>query len=198
MQGSAFDTQILHQKDYALPIAVTLMKGHTMKFRSMLSVLATTSSLLAAPVFAEDGANSQALLKALPDAHVSLQKGLEASAANGKPISGKFEMEDGKLQLSVYTAKAGKFSEVIVDHNSGKVLKVEPITGGEDLDHAKAQAEALGKTKLSLKAIADKAVHDAPGSRIVSIMPGVSDKKAVADIELAKGDEIKSVVAPLH
>jgi hypothetical protein len=175
-----------------------MMKGHTMKFHSMLSVIAASAALLATPAFAEDGANSPALLKALPTAHLSLQKGLEASSSNGKPISGKFEMEDGKLQLSVYTAKAGKFAEVIVDYNSGKVLKVEPITQGDDLAHAKAQAEALGKTRKSLKAIADKVERDAPGSRIVSILPGVSDNKAVADVALAKGDEIQSVVAPLQ
>lgn len=39
-----------------------------------------------------------------------------ASESEGQPISGKFEVEDGKLQLAVYTAKDGKFFEVIVDH----------------------------------------------------------------------------------
>jgi hypothetical protein len=64
------------------------------------------------------------LAKALKDAKISLQRGLTASAKEGKPISAKYEMEDGKLQLSVYTMKGGKFSEVIVDHKTGKVAKV--------------------------------------------------------------------------
>ena len=34
-----------------------------------------------------------------------------ASEREGQPISGKFEVDNGKLQLSVYTAKEGTFSK---------------------------------------------------------------------------------------
>jgi len=78
------------------------------------------------------------LAKALQGVKMSLERGLTASAKEGKPISGKYEMENGKLQLSVYTMKGDKFSEVIVDHKTGKVAKTEPITQGDDLTHAKA------------------------------------------------------------
>ena len=71
------------------------------------------------------------LAKALRSAKISLQRGLTASAKEGKPISAKYEVEHGMLQLSVYTMKGDKFSEVIVDHKTGKVAKAEPITGGE-------------------------------------------------------------------
>ena len=37
---------------------------------------------------------------------------MKASESEGKPISGKFELDEGKLQLSVYTEKARKFYEV--------------------------------------------------------------------------------------
>lgn len=33
------------------------------------------------------------------------------------------------FQLSAYTAQDGKFSEVLIDHNTGKVAKTEAITG---------------------------------------------------------------------
>ncbi len=72
------------------------------------------------------------LAKALKDAKVSVQRGLTASAKEGKPISAKYEMDEGKLQLSVYTMKGDKFSEVIVDHKTGKVAKAEPITKGDE------------------------------------------------------------------
>src|SRR6266436_7730202 len=94
------------------------------------------------------------LAKALKGVKVSLEKGLAASESQGKPISAKFEVEDGKLQLSVYTMKDDKFSEVIVDHKSGKVAKTEPITGGDDLNDAKAQAQAMAKAKSSLHDVA--------------------------------------------
>jgi hypothetical protein len=41
------------------------------------------------------------LAESLESAKVTLAKGLEAGQANGKPISGKFEIEGGKIQLSV-------------------------------------------------------------------------------------------------
>src|ERR1700719_3827664 len=69
--------------------------------------------------------DDQALIKAMSDAKISLQQGLTTSQREGRPISAKFEMEDGKLQLSVYTEKGGKFSEVIVDHMTGAVAKTE-------------------------------------------------------------------------
>ncbi len=80
----------------------------------------------------DDTAHAE-LAKALRDAKISLQRGLAASTKEGKPISAKYEVEHGKLQLSVYTMKGDKFSEVIVDHKTGKVAKAEPITGGDDL-----------------------------------------------------------------
>src|SRR5215510_15668872 len=86
-----------------------------------------------------------ALAKALPSAKVSLAESLAASAREGTPISGKFELEEGQLQLSVYTVKGDTFSEVIVDHTTGKVTKVEPITSGEDYTAASAQRAAMAK-----------------------------------------------------
>src|SRR5215472_15105746 len=72
--------------------------------------------------------NPAALAKALSAASVSLDQGLKASESEGKPISGKYEVDDGKLQLSVYTMKRDQFAEVIVDFNSGAIKKSEPIT----------------------------------------------------------------------
>src|SRR2546422_10420484 len=80
-----------------------------------------------------DDKEHAALAKALKDAKISLQRGLTASTKEGRPISAKYEMEEGKLQLSVYTMKGDKFSEVIVDHKTGKVAKAEPITKSDDL-----------------------------------------------------------------
>src|SRR5262249_58647666 len=100
------------------------------------------SSPFAAEEKSKEGGEKQALAKDVKAAKVSLEKGLSASEPQGKPISAKFEIEEGKLQLSVYTAKAGSFYEVIVDHQTGKVAKTEPITSGDDLTAAKAQNEA--------------------------------------------------------
>src|SRR5262245_26148212 len=78
----------------------------------------------------EAAKNAPALAAALKEAKVTLVDGLKASEAKGTPISAKFEIEDGKLQLSVYTMKGDKFSEVVVDYKTGKIAKTEAITSG--------------------------------------------------------------------
>ncbi len=131
------------------------------------------------------------LAKALKEAKIPLQRGLTASAKEGKPISAKYEVEDGKLQLSVYTMKGASFSEVIVDHNTGKITKTEPITQGDDLAHAKEQGVA--KAKRSLGAAASEAIKENRGYRVVTVMPALKDDHPVADVTLVKGTEWKTV-----
>jgi hypothetical protein len=133
------------------------------------------------------------LAKALKDAKISLQQGVTASVKEGKPISAKYEVEEGTLQLSVYTMKGDKFSEVIIDHKTGKVAKAEPITKTDDLQAAKAQSEAMAKAKRSLDAAAGEAVRENKGFRAVSAMPTVKDGHPVADVTLVKGTEWKTV-----
>ena len=133
------------------------------------------------------------LAKGMKDAKISLQRGLAASAKEGKPISAKYEMEEGKLQLSVYTMKGDNFSEVIVDHKSGKVAKAVPITHDADLTAAKAQSEAMAKAKRSLDTAASEAVKENKGYRAVSVMPNLKDGHPVADVTLIKGTEWKTV-----
>ena len=140
-----------------------------------------------------DDAEHAELAKALRDAKILLQRGLTASTKEGKPLSAKYEMEHGKLQLSVYTMKGDKFSEVIVDHKTGKVAKAEPITGGDDLTAAKAQSEAMAKATRSLDAAASAAAKENKGYRVVSVMPALKDGHPVADVLLVKGTEWKTV-----
>ena len=138
------------------------------------------------------------LAKALKAAKVSLEEGLTASEREGQPISGEFEIEEGKLQLSVYTMKGNAFSEVIVDHMTGKIAEAETITSREDLTAAKAQAEAMTKAKQPLRAVVDKAVKANQGFRAVSIFPALKEGHPVAEITLAKDDTFKTVTEKLE
>jgi hypothetical protein len=144
-----------------------------------------------------NAADDAALIKALGGAKVSLQQGLTASQREGQPISGKFELEDGKLQLSVYTAKDGKYFEVIVDYTTGKVAKSDPITEGDDLTHAKSQSAVMAKAKGQLKNAVDKATQAESGSRAVSVTPEVKDGHSVASIVLLKGTKLQTVTRQL-
>lgn len=133
------------------------------------------------------------LAKAVKGVNVSLEKGLLVGQREGKPISAKFEIEEGKVQLSIYTAKGDRFSEVIVDHMTGKVAKVEPITGGEDLTAARAESGAMAKAKRSLRAAVEDAVKTNKGYRPISVTPTLKNGHPVADVTLVRGEEFKRV-----
>jgi hypothetical protein len=148
-------------------------------------------------IYAQDR-SGHPLIKGVTEAKVTLQQGLTAAAQRGRPISAKFEVEDGKLQLSVYTAKDGKFSEVIVEHTTGSIAKTESITEGEDLTEAKAQNTAMVKAKTDLKAAVDKAAAATSGSRAISVIPAVKDGHVVASVTLLTGQQLKTVDQPLE
>jgi hypothetical protein len=168
-----------------------------------LVLVATEGPFLGRPAFAIGPDQEQAeLASALSGVKVSLQQGLTASESEGQPISAKFEVEDGKLQLSVYTAKEGKFFEVIVDHVTGKIAKVEPIGEGEDLTHAMSQKAAMDRAKVKLGDAAVKSMGQAKGQAenvlIVSAVPELKDDRPVASVVLLAGKRFSTVSAPLN
>src|SRR5215470_16177619 len=118
--------------------------------KTRIAVALALAAIVAGPIvlYAEQGKGEAALARAVVQATLPLERGIAASAGQGVPISAKFEFDDDdddELQLSVYTvkgdpsqaysvdfetgdvrAKEGSFAEVIVDHASGKIVKVVP------------------------------------------------------------------------
>lgn len=142
---------------------------------------------------AEGASDSTALAVQLKGAEISLQQGLAASTVEGKPISAKFEVENGKLQLSVYIAKGTSFSEVIIDHQTGKIARADPITGGDDLAAAIIQAEAMTKARTSLQGALAKAAAVNQAYRPVSVTSALKDGRPIALIALMKGEDAKTI-----
>ena len=134
-----------------------------------------------------------ALAEQLQGAEISLEQGLAASAAEGKPISAKFEVENGKLQLSVYVANPKSFSEVIVNHKTGKIAKAETITSGEDLTAAVTQGEAMARARTSLEEALAKAGSMNQGYRAVAVRSALKDDRPIAYITLMKGEYSKTI-----
>ncbi len=167
--------------------------------RIVVSAIVALSLLIPHIALAQTDADKEhaELAKAMSGTKIPLERGITASAKEGKPISAKYEVEDGKLQLSVYTMKGDNFSEVIVDHKTGKVAKAEPITKADDLKAAKAQSAAMAKAERSLEAAASAAVKENTGFRAVSVMPAMKDAHPVADVTLLKGTEWKTVTQKL-
>ena len=150
-----------------------------------------------AGALSEEAVNPAALGKALGNANTTLQEGMTASEHEGKAIAAKFELEGGKLQLSVYTVKAGKYSEVAVEVVTGAIASVEAIAAGDDFKAAKAQNASLAGVKTSLREAVDKAEAQSPGFRAVSVTPSLKEKHAMATVKLLKGSQLKAVVVPL-
>src|SRR5207244_10771633 len=100
------------------------MKEDMVMKRSIALAITAGWLLSGQPAWAQkDEAKEHAeLAKALSAAKVSLQTGLSASATAGTPISAKYEVENGKLQLSVYTKEGSGCSEVVVDNQKGEVM----------------------------------------------------------------------------
>jgi len=141
--------------------------------------------------------DTAALAAALKTAKATLQGALSASKAQGTPISAKFEIEDGKLQLVIYTMKGNDFMEVVADPRTGAIAKAQEITDAIDLNEATEQKAAVAKAKVPLLAAADAAVNANSGSRAVSIVPELKNGQASAEVTLLTGNTFKSVTEKL-
>jgi hypothetical protein len=138
----------------------------------------------------------------LPQATVSLAHALRASESKGIPISAKFEIGNGGLQLSVYTMNRDQFgevseiivfSEVIVDHWSGEIAKAAAITSGDDLKAADVQGAAMINAKVKLETAVDRTVQANAGYLAVEVEPALEGGRPVAAITLMKGQDVKKV-----
>ena len=141
--------------------------------------------------------DTAALAAALKTAKATLQGALSASKAQGTPISAKFEIEDGKLQLLIYTMKGDDFMEVAADLKTGAIAKAQEITDAIDLNEATEQKAAVAKAKVPLLAAAEAAVNANSGSRAVSIVPELKNGQASAEVTLLTGNTFKKVTEKL-
>jgi hypothetical protein len=158
----------------------------------LIGATATLLSWTVPTAWADEAKDRAELAKALTNVKPTLQDGLSAAQADGTPISAKFEVEDGKLQLSVYTMKGPGYSEVVIDPATGKVAKSETITDKDDLTHAGGQKAAMAKAKLSLSSAVSNALKANAGYRAVSVFPQLKAGHPVAAVTLLRGTAYKT------
>jgi hypothetical protein len=170
------------------------MTSRAVRFVSLVAAIIFWSAVGAAAL-AEEG--NPALAAAMQSATATLQAGLRASEAQGTPISAKFEIEDGKLQLSVYTMKGDDFMEVVADPKTGAIAKAEKITDADDLKEATEQKAAMARARVPLLTATDRAVSANAGSRAVSIVPELRNGQATAEVTLLTGNAFKKVTERL-
>jgi hypothetical protein len=170
------------------------MKSRAVQWISILAAIGFWSTISVSTRAEGDPA---ALAAAVNDTTATLQGGLKASEREGTPISAKFEIDDGKLQLSVYTMKGTDFVEIIADPTTGAIAKAEKITDSEDLKAASSQKAAMAKAKVPLLTAAETAVKANTGSRAVSIFPELKNGQATAEVTLLQGKTLKKVTEKL-
>jgi len=167
-----------------------------------IAVIIVSSLLVTSvrPALAETSSveGRESLTRAMQGAWLPLESGLAVGGREGTPLSGKYEIDDGAFQLSVYTSKNGTpagetFMEVIVDYSAGMVLKAVPITDDGDLAAARAQKEAMGRAKRTLAEVTAAVVKANAGYRAVSATPRLDNGQPVAEVTLVRGDDWKVV-----
>jgi hypothetical protein len=171
----------------------------SMRTMAMLGRLTAAGMLLMGSVASAQATKAQAAVAAAMRGakHVALADAIETASASGKPISARYEFEDGKLKLSVFVEKAGAFSEIFFDHMTGKIAQVDKITGGDDLRDARSQSKASAKAKQSLGAAVAKALAENPGYTAVEVTPLLEGKAPVAEVTVMKDGKFKSVSEPI-
>ena len=150
-------------------------------------------------ILAQSGPDTgrEALARELQNAWLPLESGMVVSRTEGTPISAKYEVDDGTFQLSVYTLKGDKFSEVIVDYSVGWVTKVDVITDGGDLASAQSQKETMARATRSLEAATAEVVRANPGYRAVSALPRLNEGRPIVEVVLVNGTDWRVVLGSL-
>jgi len=141
----------------------------------------------------------EALLKALPGAKITLLQGI-AQVAKGPevPTEAKYEMDKGKLALTVYTSAKGfdtpaednSFNEYGGDATGGAWAPDKEVFA--DLKHIARSAQyhtLLSMTKVTIPAIIQKA---SPQGTVFSVKEKIRNGKPVFEVMTAQGGSAKT------
>jgi hypothetical protein len=171
------------------------MSGRNLMFVLAVGLMALGSS--SALWSAEE--DQAALLKAIGSAKVSLQQGI-AQVAKGSevPTEAKYEMENGKLMLSVYTsakplstaAEDNSFNEYIGEATTAAWAPKKEVFA--DLKHIARSAQyhtLLSMTKVTIPTIIQKA--SAQGT-VFSVKEKIRNGKPVFEVMTAQGNTAKT------
>jgi hypothetical protein len=166
------------------------------------TMLAATWSVCAP---AADPKETQALLKALSKSKLTLLEGVQQAAkGNAAPISAKFELEDGKLSLSVYTAEKG----LAVEPEKNVLQELAGSPEGEwkpnvevfkDVPHVARSSEQLTLMALGKASLADviERVGKSQSGTVFSVTPVIRNHKPVAEVLVAEKGKVRKVYQPL-
>lgn len=142
----------------------------------------------------EAASNDSALVTLLSSSKIGLAEGIAlAERKGGTAISAKFELEEGKLSLSVYTAKAGIGKDA--EHNVLAELSGDPTQPEwqakeqvfADIKHITRAAYHLTlvqRSNMTLAAVIAKALAKQPG-QVYAVEPAIHDRSPIFHVAIA-------------
>jgi hypothetical protein len=170
------------------------MMGRTLAF-----VIGLGLAVMGSGIAWSEGPDQAALIKAIGGAKITLAQGI-AQVAKGTevPTEAKYEMEDGKLMLSVYTSAKG--FDTAAEDNSFNEYGGEATTATwnpkkevfADVQHIARSAgyhTLLSMTKMTIPAIIQKASGQ---GTVISVKEKVRNGKPVFEVLTVQGNTIKS------
>jgi hypothetical protein len=134
------------------------------------------------------------LVALLSASKIGLAEGIAlAERTGGTAISAKFELENGKLSLSIYTAKAG--IDVDAEHNTLAELSGDPTLPVwqtkeavfSDIKHitrASYHLTLVQRSKMSLAAVIAKAQAVHPG-QAYAVEPAIHERSPIFHVAIA-------------
>jgi hypothetical protein len=166
--------------------------------KGLMLLTAAVFAILGGTLAWSEEADNAALIKALPSAKLTLLQGI-AQVAKGTevPTEAKYEMENGKLMLSIYTSAKG--FDTAAEDNSFNEYGGEATTASwapkkevfADLKHIARSAQyhtLLSMTKVTIPAIIQKA--SAQGT-VLSVKEKIRGSKPVFEVMVVQGNTIK-------
>jgi hypothetical protein len=140
-----------------------------------------------------DQPDSVALWAALEDAGVTLESGLVACERHGRPVSARFDIADGDLQLIVWIETGDRLFQAAVDPNTAEIVWAEPIKASDDLADATAQKAAMDTAKISLRSAVQQILRDNKDARAVEVTPELKDGHASALVTVLANGKFRKV-----
>jgi hypothetical protein len=167
--------------------------------RTLMLLFAVGLAMLGSGIAWSEDANQAALIQALSGAKITLSQGI-AQVAKGTevPTEAKYEMEDGKLMLSVYTSAKGvgtaaednSFNEYGGDASATTWAPKKEVFA--DLKHIARSAQyhtLLSMTKITIPEIIQKASGQ---GTVVSVKEKVRNGKPVFEVVTVQGNTAKT------
>ena len=166
--------------------------------RTPFASLVLVAALGLAPAVSIASEPDDALLGKLAESKQTLLDGVsQAEKSSGPAISAKFELEDGKLMLSVYTAKEGKDkdaeSNILMELGGDATTpqwtpKTEVFADKAHIARSAMQLTLLQTTKLTLADLIKKAGGIQKGT-VYSAIPALRKGKPVLNVMIATPDK---------